>query len=188
MTHIYFVRHAQSNNSVQEDAARPLTAKGEQDRELVSQFLDTKNVSRLYSSPFKRSYDTLVPFARRQGLSITTMDYFAERRISDHWIEDFSDYAQRQWADFHYKLPAGESLAEVQQRNMHGLHLLLKNFPGETIAVGTHGTALSTILQFYNPGFDYEDFRRIAKLMPWIVHFTFDGSNCRSWQEHNLFT
>lgn len=55
--------------------------------------------------------------------------------------------------------------------------------PGKTLAVGTHGTALSTILNFYRPGFGCEDFLRIIDWMPYIVCLTFDGQRLLRFEE-----
>lgn len=50
----------------------------------------------------------------------------------------------------------------------------IEKHPDTIIVIGTHGTALSTIIQYYNPGFGYDEFTKIRSAMPWIVEFTFD--------------
>ena len=55
-------------------------------------------------------------------------------------------------------------------------------------AVGSHGTALSTLIHHFRPAFGYADFERICPLMPWIVRFTFDGRVCVGVEEYNVFT
>ena len=52
---------------------------------------------------------------------------------------------------------------------------ILKTYKGKTIVVGTHGTALCTILQYYNHDFGLNDFLRIVSWMPYIVEMRFDG-------------
>jgi len=187
MTNIYFVRHAQSDTTVQDDSSRPLTKKGMEDCALVTQYLLDKGIAVVASSPYKRSRDTVNGIAQAMGLEILCMDGFAERRISDGWIDDFASYAQRQWSDFSYKLSNGESLKEVQLRNINALNDLLERHVNQNIAVGTHGTALSTIIHFYNKSFNYDHFRKIVDLMPWIVHFTFDGRQCINMNSINVF-
>lgn len=71
----------------------------------------------------------------------------------------------------------GESLKEVQKRNIEALKKLLNDHPGKNIAVGSHGTALSTIINYYDPSFSYDDFEKIKTVMPLIVEFTFDENN-----------
>jgi len=38
--------------------------------------------------------------------------------VGNVWIEDFNSFAKKQWEDFDYKLSDGESLREVQNRNI----------------------------------------------------------------------
>lgn len=187
MTDVYFVRHAQSDSGVHDDRSRPLTEKGLRDRALVSGYLMDKGIRCVASSPYRRAVDTVAPFAERAGLAILEIEDFRERRVTDEWIEDFSGYAKRQWADFDYKLPGGESLREVQSRNVRALHRLIADHPDEAIAVGSHGTALSTVIHRYDPSFDYARFREIVDLMPWIVHFRFDGERCVIIEPVELF-
>ena len=67
---------------------------------------------------------------------------------------------------------------EVQQRNIKALEDVLKRYCGKNIVIGTHGTALSTIINYYEPSYGYKDFNEIRLLMPWIVKFTFDEMRC----------
>jgi 2,3-bisphosphoglycerate-dependent phosphoglycerate mutase len=178
MTNVYFVRHAQPDYQVHDDMLRPLTKKGLRDCALVSEYLSGRNISRVYSSQYKRAVDTVRGFAETCGLDIVRVEAFRERRIAGGWIEDFASYAKKQWADFDFALPGGESLRQVQVRNIAALNDLLAAHPGENIAVGSHGTALSTIMNYYDKSFDFNSFQKIVGLMPWIVHFTFDGKTC----------
>ena len=81
-----------------------------------------------------------------------------------------------------------QCLREVQARNLRALRRVLRECPDASVAVGTHGTALSTLLNAYDPGFGHADFERIKTLMPWAVHFTFFGEECAGIEEINLFT
>ena len=96
MTNVYFVRHAESDNNVHDDMSRPLTKKGLRDRALVSDFFNNTAVSAVFSSPYKRAYDTVATVALRKELEIVCVDAFRERSIADVWIEDFFSYSKRQ--------------------------------------------------------------------------------------------
>ena len=52
---------------------------------------------------------------------------------------------------------------------------ILRDYAGQTVVIGTHGTALSTILNYYNPNFGLQDFLRIVNRMPCIMEMTFSG-------------
>ena len=82
---------------------------------------------------------------------------------------------RRRWADFDFHEDGGECLRDVQRRNVAALFDLLDANPGGTVVVGTHGTALSTILNHFDPAFGCDDFLRIIDWMPYIVEMTFEG-------------
>ena len=187
MTTIYFVRHAEPNYKNHNDMSRELSAKGMEDRRLVTKFLTDKNIDVVLSSPFKRAVDTVHEFAECKGLDIGIVNDFRERRVDSIWIEDFTAFCKAQWADFDYKLSDGECLSEVQKRNIAALNDVLVKYKGKNIVVGSHGTALSTIVNYYDKSFGYSEFEKIKGLMPWVVRFTFRNDICIDIQRFNLF-
>ena len=187
MTTIYFVRHAEPNYNNHDDMSRDLTDKGTADSKLVTRFLADKNVDIVFSSPYKRAIDTVRDFSEINGLEIHVENDFRERKIDSCWIDDFTAFCKAQWKDFDYKLSDGETLREVQTRNILALNRVLQEYKNKTIVIGTHGTALSTIINFYDKQFGYADFERIKGLMPWIVKFTFESDDCVDIQSYNLF-
>lgn len=188
MTRIYFVRHAEPNYSNHDNALRELSAKGMADRALVTDYLRDKGIAAVLSSPYKRAVDTVAPLADALGLPVETVDGFRERQISGAWIQDFDAYSRRQWADFSYKRSGGESLGEVERRNIAALDGVLARFPEQAVAVGSHGTALATILHHFRPRFGYNGFQRLRSLMPWIVRLDFAGAECAGIEAYNVFT
>lgn len=186
-TRVYFVRHAQPNYENHDDLTRELTEKGLADRHLAAAFLLDKGIAAVFSSPYKRAVDTVRPLADALGLPIQVADGFRERKVARGWIEDMADFTRRQWADFDYRRPEGESLAEVRSRNLAALDDVRRRFPGKALAVGAHGTALSTIISHYDPSFGYEKFMELQPLMPWIEKFTFRGDDCVATERIDLF-
>ena len=187
MTTIYFVRHAEPNYDNHDDLSRELSNKGLKDRRLVTDFLADKQIDMVLSSPYKRAIDTVYEFAEGKGIGITIIDAFKERRVDSGWIEDFDLFCKKQWEDFGYKLSDGECLEEVQKRNISALSSVLEQHRNKNIVVGSHGTALSTIINYYDKTFGYSDFNKIRYLMPWIVEFTFEDKACINIRKHNLF-
>lgn len=186
MNNLYFVRHARPDFSIKEDLLRPLTEEGKNDCKAVTDFLLLKYITKIYSSPYKRSIDTIEGFAEASGLEINIIEDFRERKISRQWIEDFGTFSKKQWNDFDYKLSDGESLNEVQERNIRELKNILEETKNENIVIATHGTALSTIINYYDKNFDYSQFKRIKDLMPFIVSISFDGENIIKIEEFIL--
>ncbi len=187
LTVIYFVRHAEPDLSEHDDASRGLTEKGLADRGLVTGFLADKNISAVLSSPYKRAVDTVKELADLRGLPVIAVDDFRERKVGNIWIDDFNGFCKRQWSDFDYKLSDGESLREVQRRNVTALQRVLREYSGESIVIGTHGTALSTVINYYDSSFGYEQFSEIKGLMPWLVCMKFDGITPVEIIKRNLF-
>lgn len=91
---------------------------------------------------------------------------------------------QKRWVNHDYHEDGGESIVMVQGRNMEALNKILSDNQGKEIVVGTHGTALSTILNFYDNNFGCEDFLRIIDWMPYIIELDFEGDKLIAKQEH----
>ncbi len=182
MTKVYFVRHAQPEHDWEEDRTRPLTQEGKKDSTIVLEFLKDKKIDVFYSSPYKRSMDTIVD----------TATFFRKEIIMDERLRerekglDGNNHGmfQKRWADHNYHEDGGESIAMVQERNMEALNEILSDNADKNIVVGTHGTALSTILNFYDNNFGCEDFWRIIDWMPYIVELDFEGNTLVGKQEH----
>lgn len=177
MNKIYFVRHAKPDFSVHDDLTRPLTDKGIIDSKNICEFLKEKSINKIYSSPYKRAIDTIKELAQNLNIKIEVVDDFRERKISNIWIEDFNKFSKSQWESFEYKLNDGESLNEVQSRNIKALHKILNENSNQNIVIGTHGTALSTIINYYDKTFDYLSFTKIKDIMPFIVCMEFEKTN-----------
>ena len=187
MTKVFFVRHAEPNYDNHDDRSRELSPRGMEDRKKVTSFLADKNIDIVISSPFKRAVDTVQDFADKNGLPVEIVEDFRERKVDSGWIEDFASFSKKQWSDFSFKLSDGECLKEVQDRNISALNNVLEQYSGKNIVVGSHGTALSTIINFYDNSFGYDDFERIRFLMPWIVEFSFDElGKCTGIKRHSV--
>lgn len=187
MTTVYFVRHAEPNYDNHDDISRELSNKGLRDRKLVTEFLLDKQIDVVLSSPYKRAIDTIADFAELTDLEIQIIEDFRERKVDSEWIDDFNAFCEKQWENFDYKLSDGETLKEVQSRNISALDTVLKTYNEKNIVVGSHGTALSTIINYYDKTFGYSDFEKIRNLMPWVVKFVFKGDTCIKIVQYNLF-
>ena len=187
MTTVYFIRHAESDLSVRDECSRPLTEKGLNDRALVTEFLSDKNIDVILSSPYKRAMNTIHDFADRINLPIRIIDDFRERKVDTFWNDDFWSFSEKQWADFSYKMPGGECLAEVQERNIAALNRAIEQYRDKNIAVGTHGTALSTIINYYDPSYNFDNFMAMVNIMPWAVIMDFDENGCAGMKKIDLF-
>ncbi|MDW7796261.1 histidine phosphatase family protein [Streptococcus canis] len=174
-TTFYFIRHAEPNYDNHDDVTRELTEKGIVASQALIEAFASIPIDKCYSSPYKRSVDTILPLAKSRDMKIITLSDLRERKLSDEWVKNFNEIAQKQWEDFNFKLSNGESLQEVQERNIKALNHMLSESQNQTVVIGTHGTALSTIINYYKPEFRYEAFNAIKHVFPWVVKFEFEG-------------
>ena len=185
-TTVYFIRHAKPDISIKDDMTRPLSLEGiEKSKELVKLFKEIK-IDYIYSSPFKRAIQTIEPIVKNKNIKIEVINDFRERKMSDEWIENYEEYSKKQWDDFSYKLADGESLNEVQLRNIQILNRILEDNNGKRIIIGTHGTSLSTIINYYDKTYNYNEFMEIINIMPYIVKIEFEKNKYIKRMEINL--
>lgn len=181
MTRVYFVRHAQPEHDHMDDRTRPLTAEGVTDSGIVLATLKDKEIDAFYCSPYKRSFSTIQETAEYYKMDIITDERLREREkgINGNGHVMF----RKRWADLEYHEEGGESIGMVQRRNIEALKEILAANEEKNIVIGTHGTALSSIMNYYMPEFGCDDFLRIIDWMPYIVELDFEGQNFVSLSE-----
>lgn len=182
MTRIYFVRHALPEHNWKDDRTRPLTVEGLADSLKVTKTLKNIPLDYCISSPYIRSIDTIRDCAASHGLEIRIEESFHER-LRGGGCGNRLELLSRRWEDFNFHEEGGESLAMVQHRNIEALTEVLKAYPEGNILLGTHGTALSSILSYYDPSFGIENFLRIVNYMPYIIRLDFKGLECINKEE-----
>lgn len=151
------------------------------DSKKVTAYFKTVIVHKFFSSPYKRSVDTISGSAALHNLDIFKDERLRERQKG----KDGNDYGmfQKRWADFTFCEHGGEPLGTVQKRNIEALSEVLRKHKDESVVIGTHGTALSSILNYYNPNFMCEDFLRIIDFMPYIIRLGFSGTEYLGQEE-----
>ena len=80
MTRIYFVRHAQPDETWADDRTRPLTQLGLSDRNKVTKLLTDTKIDTCISSPYLRSLDTIADYAASLGMTVTIDERLRERK------------------------------------------------------------------------------------------------------------
>jgi len=174
ITYLFFVRHSESDISIREDRIRPLTQKGiENSKKLLEIFKDIK-IDCIYSSPYKRTIDTVKYISAFKNLPVIENENLRERNNGE-WVNNIKEYMNQQWNDFDYKLPNGESLKEVQYRNINTIKNIITSHPGKNVIIGTHGTALSVIINYFDSKYDYNEFLKIKDKMPYIIKLKFEN-------------
>ena len=174
MTELYFVRHAQPDYRQGVNSTFTLSAEGMQDRMKAAEILSDIRFDAVVSSPYRRSLDTIEPIISAQGLKVKTDIRLRERDNRGVGSNSHEMFIKR-WADFSFHEEGGESLGSTQKRNIEAILDILNEYRDKTVLIGTHGTALSTIINYFEPDFLCEQFFRIINFMPYIIRLDFDG-------------
>ncbi len=179
MTRIYFVRHCKPDGKIKDDRNRPLTEEGLSDSSKVAEILKDKKIDVFISSPYKRSVDSIKKAAEFYAKSIETDERLRERKGGKDW----EGLLEKRWPDLSFAEEEGESIGAVQKRNVEALTEILKKHKDKNIVIGTHGTALSSIINYFDKSFNYDSFMRIVKFMPWILKMEFNGETFLSKED-----
>ena len=88
------------------------------------------------------------------------MEDFRERRSDSVQTMPMEELIARQWKDYSFTLSDGECYADVQRRNLRALRSVVAENEGHALAIGTHGVAMCTMLNFFSP-ISAKELRRI---------------------------
>lgn len=171
---IYLVRHAEVDY-IPDEYRRALSDKGNKDALRLIEVFKEYNVSRVISSPYSRALNTVKGIAEDKGIAIEIMDDFRERAVAKNPVEDFLAFTKQQWDDFDYSLEDGENLNEVQARGIDVLRNILDKYAGEDIVIGTHGTILGVILNYFDKKYNYDFWQSMR--MPDIFKLQFKNED-----------
>ena len=152
MTTIYFMRHSEvlknnninNNDSLQvQNEKWVLTENGENIAKEKSKIEELKNLDIVYASNYVRTICTAKYFTNEK---IFVDERFGERKFGiDSWDELPSDYFEKQFQDYNYKIGNGESLNDVIDREYKTLLDILSNYKDKKVLVVGHSTALAAL-------------------------------------------
>ena len=152
MTTIYFMRHSETlkyNNINNSDSLQIqnekwiLTNNGENIAKEKSKSDELQNFDIIFSSNYVRAIGTAKYFTDKINID----ERFGERRFGiSSWDELPSDFGERQFNDFNYKIGNGESINEVIKREEEALNSILNDYKGKKILIVGHSTALAALL------------------------------------------
>lgn len=168
MIRLYVVRHGETESNIrgtcigQKDV--PLTEKGREQAVSLGERLKEVRFDTVYTSPLKRAEDTLFEVIKGNDVKIIQSYDLIER---DYGIFDDMTYSEIEaaypdeygkWkADWiYYKIPGGESSADVQKRIDRAVDRIIENEDGKTVLIVTHLGAARHIIS-HVLGFSIED-------------------------------
>ena len=152
MKTIYFMRHSEplkvvninNNDSLQiQNEKWGLTVNGEKLAEKKSQLNELTNFDMVISSNYVRAISTAKYFTKDK---LFIDENFGERKFGiNSWEELPKEFGKKQFEDFDYKLPNGESINEVIEREYNSLVNILNNYYDKKILIIGHATALASL-------------------------------------------
>ncbi len=155
MVRVYIIRHGETEPNTRFACLGrldvPLNERGKRQASELCRRIDTVCADAVLISPLRRARETVSEYcSRHRDIPVITEPAFTERDYGE-WdnmtfaeIEDMDPVRYAAWqADFTgYRIPGGESSAEVHSRVGDALNRLLPVYEGKTIFIVTHlGTA-----------------------------------------------
>ena len=185
---VLLVRHAESvpiGTPEYEQDDQPLTAAGQAAAVELADELEPYQLNAIYSSPYPRSVQTVLPTALRRGLEVQILVDLRERRLSTLPLEEWREHLERAWQEADYAPPGGETGRVAQRRAMAILDLLRsRHLDGGRLLVGSHGNLISLVLQSLEPAVDFAF--HMAMPMPALYRLTHDGVGWRVMGGHGF--
>ena len=159
MTIVYISRHSQpfrkllgeyKVNEIEQirNEKNPLSVDGEKHAEQMSNFPELLKVDILYSSHYVRAMSTAKYIAEKNNIALNVDERLGERKLGVNDMSELpSTFFEDQFRNWDYKLSNGESANDVSKRMNEALSEILNGNKGKTIAIVSHGTAISTMLK-----------------------------------------
>jgi len=159
-TTIYLIRHAHAD--WRDDDARPLSASGLAAARLVAEVLASRPIVALYSSPSRRSIETVEPLANRLGLHLEVVPDLRERELPTVPQGEFDRLVQDAWRCPDQAPQGGESNLVAQARGLAFLRAVATRHSGAHVALATHGNLLALVLNGLDSAFGYQFWRQLS--------------------------
>ena len=106
----------------------------------------------IYASPLERTRETAAPIASALGLRVRMAKGLIEADVGD-WTEQSLRklYKTKEWPTVQrwpsgFRLPGGESFAEMSVRSLNAVLTLVASHPGETIVAVSHADPIKAIV------------------------------------------
>lgn len=156
MTEVYLLRHSETlkvNNIENDDSLQLknekmiLSINGEKIAYEKSKNKDMQNIDAVFSSNYVRTIATAKYFTKDK---INIIASFGERKFGvESWEELPEGFGNKQYADFDYRMPNGESLNMLIEREKVAFDKILDDYKDKKILIVGHSTALASLLTLW---------------------------------------
>ncbi|HEX9370164.1 MAG TPA: histidine phosphatase family protein [Roseiflexaceae bacterium] len=157
-TNLYLIRHGQTASNqvrlIQGWDGEPLNARGRWQAERAGARLARAGIAALYASPLRRALETAEIIGRTTGLNVTIVDDLREmdtgRASGMHGAQFMIRHPRLWWAwvrdDARLAFPGGDTLSSFYPRAARAIEDLVTRHRGQTLAIVSHGGAISGYL------------------------------------------
>ena len=160
MERALLIRHCESSGQAPD---APLTARGSEQAEALSNFLAPRPIARLVSSPYLRARQSIEPLARKLGLEVELDARLRERTLSPGPIDGWREVVKRSFTDPEFSVPGGESGAETLARGLAAIRPALESATRDgLVVIASHGQLLSLVLHSIDPSFGYAGWEALS--------------------------
>jgi 2,3-bisphosphoglycerate-dependent phosphoglycerate mutase len=159
-TTLYLVRHAHAG--WEPGDARPLSEAGRTAARTVTELLSALPIMAIYSSPARRSIETIAQLADRVGVRPTVVPDLRERELPLVPEGQFDRVVRESWIAPTIATAGGESNLAAQTRALTAVRQFISQHAGQHFVVATHGNLLALILNGLEPTFGYEFWRQLS--------------------------
>jgi broad specificity phosphatase PhoE len=140
----------------------PLNLHGKRQAERLANFMRNIGLRAVYTSDLRRAAQTADIIAEACGVQAKRDERLRERAIGrwqglsrEEVAKWFPDQHQAYETDkMHYRIPDGESLADVQERVVAAFHAIVAEGAAETIAIVSHTVTIRVLLEALIGGYD----------------------------------
>ncbi|HVH25299.1 MAG TPA: histidine phosphatase family protein [Vicinamibacterales bacterium] len=173
-TTIYIVRHAHSDwTGDHNDNGRPLSDAGVEAAKVLAARLASFPITAIYSSPYRRSVDTVVRLAERLNVRLELVPNLRERELPVVPAGEFHRLVENAWRSPAESVEGGESNIRAQARGLDVMRTVLERHQGQQVVLATHGNLLALIVNGLDSVSGYEFWRRLS--LPDIYRLEFDA-------------
>lgn len=150
MTRLLLVRHAVSvlpTTDGPDEYQRPLSGVGLRQAEALADVLLVESPTRVLSSPYLRSVQTVAPTAAALGLAVESRHLLREWASGIGATPTWKAHYRQCWEQPDWSVPGGETHRALEGRAVHALRqVATEGLSDAVIVVGSHGTWIARAL------------------------------------------
>ncbi|MBM6617385.1 histidine phosphatase family protein [Bacillus suaedaesalsae] len=172
---LYVVRHCKASGQEREAS---LTEEGQQQANELSEFLSEYPIKRIISSPYKRTVESILPYAEKVGIEIEKDERLGERLLSPSNQSNWLELLEQSFQDLSFTLEGGESSQDAINR-VKSLIEELVEVPEEHIALISHGNLATLLLKIFDEVYGFDEWKAMSNPDVYMIQLKSDGREVR---------